>query len=260
MKKIWLDEDEYYKLKALTEKVLEKAENILQVKLPKSYINLLKQQNGGNIIYNAFPTNVQTSLAEDHIHIDHILGVSEEDGILQSEYLIQEWGLPKGIVLFSGDGHSWIAFDYRKTKKEPPIIYIDLDSEQTIELAPNFNAFLNGLCVEDDKLEDIDFEYEVREYTLDEVEVALSSNNEQEVTLALNYLYENTKGNEYFIEQQLIKLLQSPILEFKQLAANIANHFNETEVMSPEGVEKMVSIIRKDKEIEYYAEMYFSEN
>ncbi len=168
--------------------------------------------------------------------------------------------MPKGIVLFTGDGHSWIAFDCRMTKEEPPIIYIDLDTEQTIELAPNFNTFLNGLYIEDDELEDIDFEYEVREFTLYEVEVALSSNNEQEVTLALNYLYENTKGNEYFIEQQLIKLLQSPILEFKQLAANVANHFNETVVMSPEGTEKIVSIIRKDKEIEYYAEMYFSEN
>ena len=260
MKKIWQDEGEYYKLKPLTKKVLEKAERILQVKLPETYINLLKQQNGGNIIYNAFPTNVQTSWAENHIHIDHILGVSEEEGILQSEYLIQEWGLPKGIVLFSGDGHSWIAFDYRKTKEEPPIIYIDLDTEQTIDLAPDFNVFLKGLYVEDNELEEIVFEHEVIEYTLDEVEVALSSNNEQEVILALNYLYENTKGNEYFIEQQLIKLLQSPILEFKQLAANFANHFNETGVISPEGVEKMVSIILKDKEIEYYAEMYFIEN
>lgn len=72
-------------------------------------------------------------------------------------------------------------------------------------------------------------------------------------------LYENPKGNEYFIEQQLLKLLQSPILEFKQLAANVANHFNETEVLSPGAVEKIVSVIRKDKEIEYYADMYFSE-
>ena len=86
MKDIWqIDDDEYYKLKPLTEKIVEQAERMLQVKLPKSYLNLLKQQNGGTIIYNAFPTNVPTSCAEEHIHIhiDHILGVSEEDGITE---------------------------------------------------------------------------------------------------------------------------------------------------------------------------------
>jgi hypothetical protein len=261
MKEIWQNEDdEYYKLKPLTEKIVEQAERMLQVKLPKSYLNLLKQQNGGTIIYNAFPTNVPTSWAEDHIHIDHILGVSEEGGILQSEYLIQEWGLPKDIILFSGDGHSWIAFDYRHTKEESPIIYIDTEFEKIIELAPNFITFINGLYNEEEVIEDIDFEHEVREWTIETVGLVLSSDNEQEVTLALNYLWDNTQGNERFIEQQLINLLKSPILEFKQLGANFAYQFNETGVLSPEGVEKMVSIIQKDKEIEYYAEMYFSEN
>ena len=96
--------------------------------------------------------------------------------------------------------------------------------------------------------------------TLDEVDTALSTNNEQEVIRALNFLYENTKENEYFIEQKLIVLLQNPILEIKLLAAIFANHFNEIGILSSKEVEEMVSIIRKDKEIEYYADMYFSEN
>lgn len=262
MKTIWRDDD-YYKLLPLTDKAVEDAEEKLKVKLPESYINLLKEQNGGYINYNSFPSSVPTSWAEDHIHIDHILGVGEEDGILQSEYLIKEWGLPTNIVLFSGEGHSWVAFDYRNTKKEPPIIYIDSDSEQVIELAPNFETFLNGLYVEEEKeeeLEDAYIEPVVTHLTLDEVDTALSTSNEQEVIRALNFLYENTKENEYFIEQKLIVLLQNPILEIKQLAANYANHFNEVGILSSKGVEEMVSIIRKDKEIEYYADMYFDEN
>ena len=96
--------------------------------------------------------------------------------------------------------------------------------------------------------------------TLDEVDTALSTNNEQEVIRALNYLYKNTQGNEHFIEQKLIILLQNPTLDIKQLAVSYANHFNEIGILSSKGVEEMVSIIRKDKEIEYYADMYFSEN
>ncbi|WP_084215655.1 SMI1/KNR4 family protein [Jeotgalibacillus campisalis] len=258
MKKIWQDENEYYKLEPLTTKAIEKEEKELKVKLPAAYIELLKQQNGGMIIYNAFPVNEQTSWGEDFIHIEHILGLAEKDGIMQSEYLIEEWGLPKEIVLFSGDGHSWIAFDYRKTKEEPPIIYIDTEREQIIELAPNFSEFLTGLFVMEE-LEDTVIEVEKTEYTLEEVEAALASNDEQELIPAIDYLYENSKGNEDFIEQQLLKLLKSPQLEFKQLAANVADGFNETGLLSHVTVEKIVSVIRKDKEIEYYADMYFSE-
>lgn len=258
---IWKNEDdEYYKLKPLTEKNIEQTERMLQVVLPKSYLNLLKQQNGGSIIYNAFPINDSTSWAEDYITVNHILGISEEDGIMQSEYFIQEWGLPKDIVLFSGDGHSWVAFDYRHIKEEPSIIYIDTELEEIIELAPNFITFINGLYSAEEATEDVDFEHEGREWTIEAVALAISSDNEQEVTLALNYFYDHTQGNERFIEQQLMKLLKSPILEYKQIAANFANHFNEIGVLSPEGVEELISIIRNDEEIEYYVEMYFNEN
>lgn len=62
-----------------------------------------------------------TSWADDHVHVDHLFGIGmgKEKGILESEYLIQEWDLPKNVVLISGDGHSWIALDYRNSKAEP---------------------------------------------------------------------------------------------------------------------------------------------
>ncbi len=260
VKNLWQEDDEYYQLEPLTDKVLEKAEKKLKVKFPKSYIDLLKQQNGGYINYDSFPSEIPTSWTNDHINVDHILGIGEENGILESEYIIQEWGLLKNIVLISGSGHSWVAFDYRNTKEEPPVIYIDVDSGQIIELASNFDTFLNRLYVAETELEDTYVEQDERHWTPDKIDTALSTTNEQEITLALNYLYENTKGNEHFIEQKLIVLLQNPILEIKQLAVNYANHFNKIGILSSKGVEEMVTIIRKDIEIEYYADMYFSGN
>lgn len=135
-----------------------------------------------------------------------------------------------------------------------------MDSEQIIELAPNFDTFVNGLYLEETELEDTDFEEDLNHWTLDEVDTALSTDNEQQIILAMDYLCQNTKENEHIIEQKLIVLLQSPVLEIKQIAATYADHFNKTEILSPKGVEEMISIIRKDNEIEYYADMYFSEN
>lgn len=256
---IWREDTEEYQLAPLTNKMVKEAEENLKVKLPKSYITILKKQNGGSIHYDCFPTHVPTSWAENHIRVDHLFGVEENKGILQSAYLIKEWDLPKDIVLISGDGHSWVAFDYRDTKEDPPLIYIDTESEQIIEIAKNFDAFLNGLYKQERELEEIDFEEKGLHLTHDELEVALSTDNEQDVIQAMNYLFKNTMGNEQFIEQKLLALLQRPSLEIKQLAANFAHHFNEMGIVSSNALNEIVTIIRNDEEIAYYADMFFGD-
>lgn len=144
MKNIWhIDKDK----ETLTDDMIINAEKKLGVKLPSSYIELCKIQNGGYITYDAFPTSVPTGWADDHISVDHIRGI-EEEGILSNDYYIEEWELPKDILLICGDGHTWTAMDYRQKKEEPPIIYIDLewgDDIFILELAPNFQTFLDGL-------------------------------------------------------------------------------------------------------------------
>ena len=147
MKNIWDSEATYNKLKSLTDEMIIEAEKELGVKLPLSYIEICKMQNGGCLIYNAYPTSVPNGWAEDHVGVEDLMGIGER-GILQSEYYIEEWELPEDIVLLCGDGHWWIAMDYRNTKENPPIIYIDLEWDDDIfvlELASNFDDFVNGL-------------------------------------------------------------------------------------------------------------------
>src|SRR5690606_24736941 len=118
------------------------------------------------------------------------------------------------------------AFDYRKTKSEPPIIYVDVEADQIIELAPDFESFLEELYVNEKELEDevelddTDYEQRKKSWSLDDLKSALSTTNQREVFSALNYLAENRKGNDTFIEQSRIDLLQSPVLEIKEAAAN----------------------------------------
>jgi hypothetical protein len=147
LKQIWqhVEEDDFVR-EPIDEKGIEAAEAMLGVKLPETYKQLILIQNGGYIAYNAHPSPVPTNWAADHVQVDALMAISE-DGILSSHYYIQEWGLPEGLVLLHGDGHMWIALDYRQTDEDPPVIFIDSEAEQIVELAPDFDTFLNGLYV-----------------------------------------------------------------------------------------------------------------
>ncbi|HDR8175202.1 SMI1 / KNR4 family protein [Bacillus cereus] len=144
---IWADDD-YLKLAPINDELIKKAEEVLNVKLPESYINLLKEQNGGTLRLDVHPTSKPNSWADDHVNVSGLYGISfdeNESSILESRYLIREWEMPENIILLSGDGHTWIALDYRNVAENPPVIFIDNEFEEIIELAPNFESFLQNL-------------------------------------------------------------------------------------------------------------------
>ncbi|MCM3063755.1 SMI1/KNR4 family protein [Bacillus altitudinis] len=146
MKSFWeIDEEGYYTLKKINEAEIAKAEKKLGVTLPDTYKKLILEQNGGYTIHNAFPTTHSNSWAEDHIQFNHLLGIAEDEGIMDSAYLIKEWELPEGLVLINGDGHTWVAMDYRKTKENPAIHYFDVEMEEDFKLADSFDEFIEEL-------------------------------------------------------------------------------------------------------------------
>jgi hypothetical protein len=65
---------------------------------------------------DAFPTSQPTSWSQDHVPFDALMGIGGLEGmtsLLDTPYLVKEWGLSSPIVLLSGDGHCWIGLDYR---------------------------------------------------------------------------------------------------------------------------------------------------
>ncbi|MGF9727138.1 SMI1/KNR4 family protein [Bacillus safensis] len=146
MKSFWeIDEEGYHTLKKINAEEIAKSEKKLGVTLPDTYKKLILEQNGGYIVHNAFPTTHSNSWAEDHIQFNHLLGIDEDEGIMDSAYLIKEWELPEGLVLINGDGHTWVAMDYRKTKENPAIHYLDVEMEEDFKLADSFDEFIEGL-------------------------------------------------------------------------------------------------------------------
>ncbi|MGW3359265.1 SMI1/KNR4 family protein [Streptomyces bungoensis] len=78
----------------LTHRAVEEAERLLNVTLPDSLLDLLRNQNGGQVSdsRNAFPTSQPTSWSTDHVPFDSVMGIGHRDqtlSMLDSPYLVQ---------------------------------------------------------------------------------------------------------------------------------------------------------------------------
>ncbi|MER8149620.1 SMI1/KNR4 family protein, partial [Acinetobacter baumannii] len=78
------------------------------MKLPVSYIALM-QQNGGELV------NKRLEIGEEVVCVDYLNGIGSKsgEGILLRSSLKREWGLSNKFVYLYGDGHTWLALDYR---------------------------------------------------------------------------------------------------------------------------------------------------
>ena len=135
---------------SLTDDRIREVESILGVTLPLELVSLLKVQNGGYTQGFVFPTNRRTSWAEDHVPFDELFGIGNSEGpsgihnILNSAYMTVEWGLPQRQILLAGDGHWWIALDYRGSSV-PAVAWIDVEMGEEVRLANSFKEFLEAL-------------------------------------------------------------------------------------------------------------------
>jgi SMI1 / KNR4 family (SUKH-1) len=139
----------------LTEAMVARAQETLGVQLPDAYLALLRIQNGGYTTkpFQAHPAPEPTSWAPDHVPFDSMFGIGASgEGVLRSPDLLHEWGMPQGLVLLTGDGHWWVALDYRKpgSTGPPSVVWYDNEVGEDIQLAPDFKSFIEGLRSEDD--------------------------------------------------------------------------------------------------------------
>ena len=129
------------------------AEEKLDVKFPLSYIELLKEHNGGTLKY---PNIFIEENDKERFTIPEIYGIDFEGeqngvGILASKYWINEVGLPEPIIILWGDYHSWIALNYGENAGNPSVVYFyeeylsDNEKWKQIKIANDFDAFLRKL-------------------------------------------------------------------------------------------------------------------
>lgn len=116
----WHSDEKYGMLPPLTQDMIAAAEHQLGVTLPADLLRLLRIQNGGVVAdaWDACPAEANYN-ADQHVPFDHLFGIGpagtgDAMTLLNTPYLVQEWALPSPIVLLSGQGHSWVALDYRR--------------------------------------------------------------------------------------------------------------------------------------------------
>jgi hypothetical protein len=138
----------------LTSEMVTRAEKALGCKLPQSYLDVLSEKNGGNLIHGAFPTDRPTNWANNHVYCRDLMGIGCGNGIdgdTGSQYLIEEWDYPDIGIVFSTDGHTAFMLDYSTCgpQGEPRVVYVETDPELAVLLlAPTFAAFVSGLVEE----------------------------------------------------------------------------------------------------------------
>jgi SMI1-KNR4 cell-wall len=147
--RFWDESKNYGVHPALTEDALVDCEARLGIKLPSEYIALLRVRNGGAVAreYSAFLTSQPTSWADDHVPFEYCHGIGADGAsITESPYLNGEWGQPDELVLLHGNGHYWIALDYRGDRAaDPRVVWFDNEVSEDLTLADSFASFLEGL-------------------------------------------------------------------------------------------------------------------
>ncbi|WBB58724.1 SMI1/KNR4 family protein [Streptomyces sp. WMMC500] len=148
------EDSDYYTGPPVDGDMIRRAEEVLGVRLPRSYVDVLLLRNGGTPRRRCFPTIFSTSWAENHFEISGIRGIGGSWGIALSSgkgspYLISEWGYPEiGVVICDtpSAGHDTVMLDYSECgpKGEPAVAYVDEDRVPR-RVANTFDEFIRGL-------------------------------------------------------------------------------------------------------------------
>lgn len=152
-KSFWDNSDGYtddYAGKAPTDQEILDIEKETGYKFPKSYIQLIKHQNGG------IPVNNVVTTDNVCINLVGIYGIDKDKeysvcGGSGTEFWLKEWGYPAlGPVIadtISG-GHDMVFLDYSECgpEGEPMVVLVDQEDDYSQEiLANNFEEFIYKL-------------------------------------------------------------------------------------------------------------------
>lgn len=109
--------------------------------LPKSYLDLLAEQNGGYVKNMVVPTAEPTSDGLDCAYLHYIYGLQED---FEKSLPYQDF-LPEYFIIFSAHEGRYFAFDYSHNRNEPAVRYLEIETDNWQEIAPDFSSFLGKL-------------------------------------------------------------------------------------------------------------------
>ncbi len=150
--------DSKYVGSAPSNALIASVEAELGVRLPSSYVELMRVRNGGTPRNQFYPT-AATSWADDHVAVSEVLSIGRDKtnslcGAHGSRFMQEEWGYPDiGICIWDcpSGGHDMIMLDYRTCGRsgEPEVVHVSQEHDFEVTfLAKNFETFVRGLVNE----------------------------------------------------------------------------------------------------------------
>lgn len=155
---LWLD-SEYSKENCISapfdDEMLKSIEEELGYKLPASYVELMREHNGGILNRGVL------EIGDTYTVVSALYGIGREKsyslgGSHSTKFWVEEWEYPNiGIAIADTEsaGHEMIFLDYTECgpEGEPRVVYIDQEWDyKTIVVAENFEEFINKLKEEDE--------------------------------------------------------------------------------------------------------------
>jgi hypothetical protein len=140
----------------LTDDLLARVEASLSFVLPKSYVALCRNQNGGAPKRNCHRTASPTTWAFDHVAITNIKAIGFGKtwslcGLFGQSDVVGDGGYPPIGVYFAdcpSAGHDMLCLDYRNLNAdgEPTVVHVDQEWDyQITPVADSFESFIRGL-------------------------------------------------------------------------------------------------------------------
>ncbi len=148
---------ENYVSEPFTDELLKEIEEELGYKLPSSYVELMREHNGGALNRSVLPLDE----IDTYTVLTSIYGIGREKpyslcGEYSTKFWVEEWEYPAiGVVIAETEsaGHEMIFLDYTECgpEGEPRVVYIDQEWDyKTIVVAENFEEFVNMLREEEE--------------------------------------------------------------------------------------------------------------
>ena len=134
----------------LTARAVAKAEARFGFRLPRAYVEALREQNGGYLRYSLSAPEEADELWGIGARFPSILEGSIAERCAEDTDV---W-MPRDahrLVPFAGDGHWYLCFDGRGGRGEPSITFVDLECEHSRRVARTFDELVaKTRAVEDD--------------------------------------------------------------------------------------------------------------
>ncbi|KMK76131.1 SMI1/KNR4 family protein [Alkalihalobacillus pseudalcaliphilus] len=144
--KVWKERSAYEPGQIVTDDKIDHIEKAIGFRLPHIYKQLMKLQNGGEMVIPIYPDD------ELPFVIQYLQELELDKGVGLSTIFVEELHLPKDLVLITGDMYNWLALDYRVEFKEEPSVVFLYEGEDSnwkeILVAETFEELITDLLLE----------------------------------------------------------------------------------------------------------------